>query len=502
MKRPKAIGGKRMDAYTIFKDIGKRNNGDVYLGVVGPVRVGKSTFIKRFMEVMVLPHLSEEEKNRARDELPQSGNGKTIMTVEPKFVPANGVTLPLDESLSVKVRMIDCVGFVIEKAAGYLEDGKMRMVKTPWFQETIPFDEAAKIGTEKVIKEHSTLGIVVLSDGSVTDFTREDYQKAEEDIIQEMRSIERPYVVVLNSVHPEDARTLSLAEELKQKYQVPVIPLNAEMLKEEEAVLVLKEALYQFPVTSIDMALPKWVAVLDEEHPLKKGIQNSIYQAMQETRIVRDVDKIIEVIKENPDLQEVNIASIDTGTGVITVEMKVDDALYEKVLHDLVGCEITDKAELMDVLSKLVAAKRKYDPIASALEMAETTGYGYTNISFDQMKIEKPSVLKTSGRYGIKVKAVAPTYHIIKVDLETSFEPILGSKVQSDYFVDYLNKAFEQDPIAVLDCEMFGQKFGEIMKAGVSSKLATLPEPVKQKMQQLLKTITNKGKGNLIAFVF
>lgn len=497
-----AIGGKRMDAFTIFKDIGARNNGDVYLGVVGPVRVGKSTFIKRFMEVMVLPHIPEEDQARARDELPQSGSGKTIMTVEPKFVPANGVTLPIDDSLSVKVRMIDCVGFVIDKASGYLEDGKMRMVKTPWFNETIPFDDAARIGTEKVIKEHSTLGIVVISDGTVTEFKREDYVTAEEQIIAEMNSIERPYVVVLNSTKPYESSTLALAEELKQKYGVPVIPLNAELMKEEEAITVLKEALYQFPVTSIDVALPKWVAVLDEEHPLKVSIQESIEKAMKEARIVRDVDKITQVIKENENLTSVNIANVDTGTGTILVEMQVDDSLYEKVLKDLVGCEISDKAELMAVLTEFVKAKKKYDHIASALEMAENTGYGYTNVSFDEMKIEKPSILKAGGRYGIKVKATAPTYHIVKVDLETSFEPILGSKMQSDYFVDYLSKAFEQNPLAVLDCEMFGQKFGEIMKAGVSSKLATLPEPVKIKMQQLLKTIANKGKGNLIAFVF
>ncbi len=491
-----------MDAFTIFKDIGERNNGDVYLGVVGPVRVGKSTFIKRFMEVAVLPYIPEEERNRARDELPQSGNGKTIMTVEPKFVPANGVSLKIDDALSVRVRMIDCVGFVIEAASGYMEDGHMRMVKTPWFSETIPFDDAAKIGTEKVIKEHSTLGIVVLSDGTVTEFRREDYLRAEEDIIKEMKEMDRPFVVVLNSTIPQDEKTLALANELNEKYGVPVIPLNAEMMNENDALLILKEALYQFPVTSIDVALPKWVAVLEEEHPLKVSINDSVELAMKEAHIVRDVDKITKVLQENENLLEVNIANVNTGNGVITVEIKIDDGLYEKVLHDIVGCEITDKAELMSVLTEFVKAKRKYNVIASALEMAESTGYGYTNISFDQMTIDKPATVKAGNRYGIKVKATAPTYHIIKVDLETSFEPVLGSKMQSDYFVDYLSKAYDDTPLAVLDCEMFGQKFGEILKAGVSSKLATMPEPVKQKMQQLLKTITNKGKGNLIAFVF
>lgn len=491
-----------MDAFTIFKDIGERNNGDVYLGVVGPVRVGKSTFIKRFMEVAVLPYISEEEKSRARDELPQSGNGKMIMTVEPKFVPATGVSLQIDDSLSVRIRMIDCVGFVIEAANGYLEDGQMRMVKTPWFNETIPFDEAARIGTEKVIKEHSTLGIVVLTDGTVTDFAYEDYQKAEQEIITKMKETERPFVVVLNSTIPQDAKTLELAEKLKEQYQVPVIPLNAELMNENDALLVLKEALYQFPITSIDVALPKWVAALDEEHSLKVSINDSISSAMQEAHIVRDVDYITKVLQENDNVLESSITNVDTGSGVVTVEIKVSDELYEKVLHDIVGCEITDKAELMTVLTEFVKAKRKYDLISSALEMAENTGYGFTNVSFDQLSIDKPCTTKIGNRYGIKVHATAPTYHIIKVDLETSFEPILGSKMQSDYFIDNLLKAYENGPLAVLDCEMFGQQFKDILKAGVSSKLQTMPEPVKIKMQQLLKTITNKGKGNLIAFVF
>lgn len=491
-----------MDAFTIFKDIGERNNGDVYLGVVGPVRVGKSTFIKRFMEVAVLPYISEEEKNRARDELPQSGNGKTIMTVEPKFVPATGVSLKIDDSLSVRIRMIDCVGFVIDAANGYLEDGHMRMVKTPWFNETIPFDEAARIGTEKVIREHSTLGIVVLTDGTVTDFAYEDYRKAEQEIIAKMKETERPFVVVLNSTIPQDEKTLESVEKLKEEYKVPVIPLNAELMNENDALLVLKEALYQFPITSIDVALPKWVASLDEEHPLRVSINDSITSAMQEAHIVRDVDFITKVLQENDNILESSITNVDTGSGVVTVEIKVDDELYEKVLHDIVGCEITDKAELMAVLTDFVKAKKKYDLISTALEMAENTGYGFTNVSFDQLSIDKPCTTKIGNRYGIKVHATAPTYHIIKVDLETSFEPILGSKMQSEYFIDNLLKAYENDPLAVLDCEMFGQQFKDILKAGVSSKLQTMPEPVKIKMQQLLKTITNKGKGNLIAFVF
>ena len=492
-----------MDSMTIFKEVANRNNGDVYLGVVGPVRVGKSTFIKRFMEVAVLPYIeSEEEKNRTRDELPTSGSGKTIMTVEPKFVPAQGVNLKVEDNLSVRVRLIDCVGFVIDSASGYLEDGKMRMVKTPWFSESIPFDDAAKIGTQKVIQEHSTLGIVVFSDGSIGDFKKEEFLSAEKKIILEMKKIDRPFVIVLNSLHPEDLTTKELAKTLFKEYDVPVIPLNVEKMSEEDCLGILKEALYQFSITKIDVAMPAWVASLEEIHPLRVSINESIECAMKEAKIVRDVDKITTIIKENENVSDVYLKDVDTGTGVVLVEIQVKEELYEQVLTSLVGCSISSKAELIAVLSEFVKAKREYDKIATALKQATETGYGCSEACLDDIEIEKPVSLKVGNRYGIKVKAATSTYHIIKVDLETTFEPILGSKMQSDYFVDYLLNAYNENPLLVLDCEMFGQKFKEIIKTGINSKLISMPEPIKQKMQQLLKTITNKGKNNLIAFVF
>ncbi len=492
-----------MDGMTVFKQVGARNNGDVYLGVVGPVRVGKSTFIKRFMEVAVLPYIDDEEvKNRARDELPTSGSGKTIMTVEPKFVPANGVNLKVEDNLVVRVRLIDCVGYVIDSASGYLEDGKMRMVKTPWFSESIPFDDAAKIGTQKVIKEHSTLGIVLFSDGSIGEFAREDYLNAETKIIEEMKEIDRPYVIVLNSMHPQDDETISLSKSLSEQYNVPVIPTNVEGMTEDDCLNILKEALYQFPVTSIDVAMPSWIASLEENHYLKVSINSSIEYAMKEARIVKDVDIISTCLKENEYVSDAFVKDVDTGTGVVVVEIQVEEELYEQVLTSLVGCSITSKAELIAVLSEFVKAKREYDKISLALEQASQTGYGCSQASLDDIKIEKPCILKSGSRYGIKVKATSSTYHIIRVDLETTFEPILGSKMQSDYFVDYLSKAYEEDPLSVLECEMFGQKFKDIIKSGINSKLVAMPEPIKVKMQQLLKTITNKGKNNLVAFVF
>lgn len=492
-----------METLSILKDIGLRNNGDIYLGVVGPVRVGKSTFIKRFMEVMVIPHITnEDDKKRALDELPQSGLGKTIMTMEPKFVPANAVEINVEENLSVKVRLIDCVGYIIENSQGYLEDGKMRLVKTPWFSETIPFDEAAKIGTQKVIKEHSTLGICIVSDGTITEFKREEYLSAEEQVIEELNSIEKPYVIVLNTKTPSAETTFNLKNELEKKYNVPVIAVNVESMTENDATEILRQALYQYPISNIDVALPNWVSVLDENHYLKQSIKNSIEEAMGNARTIRDVNTINDVIKNNEYIANSSLSNVDTGTGVVTVQMEVKDGLYETILKELVGCEISDKAQLIAVLTEFVKAKREYQLIGSALQMAETTGYGFSNASLETMKIEKPTATKSGNRYGVKIKAVASTYHIIKVDLETSFEPTLGSKMQSDYFLDYLLKAYEEDPKKVLECELFGQKFGDIIKAGITGKLATLPEPIKMKLQQLIKTISNKGKSNLIAFVF
>ncbi len=492
-----------METLSILKDIGLRNNGDIYLGVVGPVRVGKSTFIKRFMEVMVIPHITnEDDKKRALDELPQSGLGKTIMTMEPKFVPANAVEINVEENLSVKVRLIDCVGYIIENSQGYLEDGKMRLVKTPWFSETIPFDEAAKIGTQKVIKEHSTLGICIVSDGTITEFKREEYVSAEEQVIEELNSIEKPYVIVLNTKTPSAETTFNLKNELEKKYNVPVIAVNVESMTENDATEILRQALYQYPISNIDVALPNWVSVLDENHYLKQSIKNSIEEAMGNARTIRDVNTINDVIKNNEYIANSSLSNVDTGTGVVTVQMEVKDGLYETILKELVGCEISDKAQLIAVLTEFVKAKREYQLIGSALQMAETTGYGFSNASLETMKIEKPTATKSGNRYGVKIKAVASTYHIIKVDLETSFEPTLGSKMQSDYFLDYLLKAYEEDPKKVLECELFGQKFGDIIKAGITGKLATLPEPIKIKLQQLIKTISNKGKSNLIAFVF
>lgn len=490
-----------METLQMLKDIGTRNNGDVYLGVVGPVRVGKSTFIKKFMEEVVIPNIeNEDDKNRAIDELPQSGDGKTIMTVEPKFVPSNAISVRVDEELYVKVRLVDCVGYIIDNANGYLEDGKMRMVKTPWFSEAIPFDEASKIGTKKVIKDHSTLGIVVLSDGSINDFTRNDFYTMENKIIEDVKNEKKPFVIVLNSKTPNGENTIKLKEELENMHQVPVIPCDILNLNRKDANVILKEALEQYPLSGIEMNLPRWVSSLDDEHYIKLSLKESLEKAMNEAKIIKDVSKIIGILGENEYLTNVQITNVDTGSGIVTVQMDVDEGLYEKVLEELVGCKIQDKAELIEVLSKYVRAKKDYDLIGSALQMAESTGYGFA--SSNMMNIEKPEMSKVQGRHAIKVKASTSCYHIIKVDVGTTFEPVLGTKEQAEYFLNYLTSAYEQGELVMLDCEMFGRKFKDILQESISSKLNNLPEQVKLKLQQLIKIVSNKGKGNLIAFVF
>ena len=492
-----------MDTLKVLKDIGQRNNGDVYLGVVGPVRVGKSSFIKRFMEVVVLDNITdEEEKKRALDELPQSGQGKTITTIEPKFIPANSISIKVEDSLSVNVRMIDCVGYIIDSSNGYLEDGKMRMVKTPWFSDAIPFDEAAKIGTQKVIKDHSTLGIVVLSDGSVNDFSRLDFYSSERKVLEEVQKTEKPYVIVLNSKTPHSEQTIKIKEELEATYQVPVCPLDVVNMTREDATSLLKEALYQYPISGIDITLPKWVDSLDESHYIKVSINESLEKALQEARIVKDVEKINGVLLENEYLSEVKIVNVDTGSGTVEVQLNVKEELYEIVLEELVGCKISDKSELISVLSQFVKAKKDYDLIGNALEMANATGYGFASSPIAEIKLDKPELTKSANRYGIRVKASTSCYHIIKVDINTAFEPILGGKDQADYFLNYLSKAFEENTLSLLECELFGRKFKDILQENISTKLNNLPEPIKQKLQQIIKIVSNKGKGNLIAFVF
>lgn len=492
-----------MNTKELLKSIGTRTNGDLYFGVVGPVRSGKSTFIKKFMEIAVIPNIVDEgDKKRTIDELPQSGVGKTITTTEPKFVPNNSVSVSVDDSFNVNVRLVDCVGYVIDDAKGYKDDDGVRLVKTPWFEDAIPFDEAAKIGTQKVISDHSTIGVVVTTDGSVADIDRANYVGAENEIINELVKLGKPFIVVVNSKDPTSENTLKIIHDIESKYNVPVLGLNVENLNNEDVAKVLKEALYEFPLANVEVELPSWVNVLDGEHWLRKSLKNSIYDAMNFAKKVKDVDGIGEIIEQNENITSFKIVDVDTSSGIVKTSIEMKDDLYEKVLKEVMGFDIDDPVVLLGVMQEYAKLKREYEGLSSAIEMAKTTGYGFATPLLDDIKIEKPELVKQGNRYGVRVKASAPTLHIIKVDVETSFEPIIGMKEQSESLVEYLGEGMSVDSKVIFDKQMFGRNMGDVIKDGINSKLNTLPDNTRMKLQNLMKTLANKGKTNLIAIVF
>jgi len=478
------MGGYFVNIKELLKNIGGRTNGDIYLGVVGPVRTGKSTFIKRFMELAVINNIQDEyQKARATDELPQSGQGKTIMTTEPKFVPNNAVSVDVGENLSVQIRLVDCVGYVFKDAKGYMDEDKIRMVKTPWFEDAIPFDEAAKIGTQKVITDHCSIGIVVT---------------AEEEVIAQLQAIGKPFIVIVNSKDPNGALALQTVKEIQEKYQVSCIPMSIEQMNLEDTNLILKEALYEFPVLDVDVVFPSWVAALDENYWLKQSYKTSIQEGLLEAKKVRDVEKLAEVLRKNDYAKSVEITNIDTATGVVTLRIEPKDGLYEAVINDIIGMDLQDKADLIKILQEYKNYKEQMADLLPAILMAKETGYGASTPSLSDMNISKPELVKNGNRYGVKIKASAPTLHIFRVDVENTFEPILGSKEQSEAMIEYLT----QNEDSLINTSMFGRNIGDLLKDGINAKLMTLPENNRVKLQNVLKSMANRGKNNLIAIVF
>ena len=492
-----------MDTKELLKNIGTRTNGDLYFGVVGPVRSGKSTFIKKFMELAVIPNIADEDdKKRAIDELPQSGAGKTIMTTEPKFVPNNSVTINVEQELNINVRLVDCVGYVIKDAKGYKDEDGVRMVKTPWFEDAIPFDEAAKIGTQKVINDHSTIGIVVTTDGSVADIDRSNYVDAESEIINELVKLGKPFIVLVNSKNPSGGETLKIVKDLESKYNVPVLGLNIETLNNDDVGSILKEALYEFPLSNIEVELPSWVNVLDGDHWLRKSLKDSIHGAMSFAKKVKDVGDIGAIIEQNENIVSFKINDVDTSNGIVKTSIDMKDDLYEIVLKEVMGFDIDDPVVLLKVMQEYSKLKKDYESLSGAIEMAKTTGYGFATPGYNDIIVEKPEIVKQGNRYGVKVKSSAPTLHIIKVDVETSIEPIIGSKEQSESLANYLQEGMDVEPKSIFNKQMFGRNMGDVIKDGINAKLSTLPDNTRIKLQNLMKTLTNKGKTNLIAIVF
>jgi stage IV sporulation protein A len=487
-----------MEKNDIIKNIAERTGGDIYLGVVGAVRTGKSTFIKKFMESMIIPNIVDEfEKKRTLDELPQSAAGKTIMTTEPKFVPATATKIQIDD-FSANIRMIDCVGYVIPAAKGYEDENGPRLVMTPWYSEPIPFVEAAEIGTEKVIKEHSTIGIVVTTDGSFGDIPRNEYIEAEANVIGELKDIGKPFIVILNSAHPMLPETEKLAESLKMEYDVPVIPISVENMQERDMYNILKEALYEFPIDEVKVNMPEWVATLDHNHYLKKEFIGKIKESVVEVNKLRDINKITKHFGESQYIEKAYISDVNSARGEVIIQLDTPSSLYNEILNEIIGIDVSSKASLLSIFQEYNIAKTEYDQIKGALKMVKQTGYGIASPTLADMKLETPEIIKQGSRYGIKLKAKAPSIHMIKVDVESTFEPIIGSELQSKELINYLTKNDNSD---IWKSEIFGRSLDVIVQEGIQAKLSMMPESVRYKLGQTLTKVINKGANNMIAIV-
>lgn len=488
-----------MEKIDVIKSISERCGGDIYLGIVGAVRTGKSTFIKKFMETLIIPNISDDaEKKRTLDELPQSSAGKTIMTTEPKFVPANATTIQIDD-FTANIRMVDCVGYVINAAKGYEDENGPRMVMTPWYSEPIPFVEAAEIGTEKVIKEHSTIGIVVTTDGSIGEISRNEYVEAEENVVNELKSIGKPFIIVLNSVHPMLPETEKLSESLKEKYNVPVIPISVENMQEREMISILKEALYEFPIEEVKVNIPEWIAILNHEHELKKEYISKIKESVIEINKLKDIDNITNGFKDSQYIEKSYISEVNTALGEVTIQLDAPNNLYNQVLNDIIGADISSKAKLLSMFQELNEAKTAYDQIKDALKMVKQTGYGIAAPTLADMKLETPEIIKQGSRYGVKLKAKAPSIHLIKVDVESTFEPIIGSELQSKELISSLTN--NGDSYDIWKSEIFGRSLDVIVQEGIQAKLSMMPDNIRYKLGNTLTKVINKGSSNMIAIV-
>ena len=490
-----------MEKHEIIKSITERTNGELYLGVVGAVRTGKSTFIKKVIENLVVPNIEDEyERKRCLDEIPQSAQGKTIMTTEPKFVPSNAASIKIDD-FTTNIRLVDCVGYVINDAKGYEDENGPRMVKTPWYDEQIPFVEAAEIGTEKVIRDHSSIGIVVTTDGSFGEISRNSYIEAEERVVNELKEIGKPFIVILNSAHPMLPETEKLAEKLKENYRVPVLPISVENMQERDIYNILKEALYEFPVLEVKVNMPDWIACLDSNNWLKKIYIEKIRESVVEVDKLRDIENITNHFSDCEYIDKAYLSNVNTSLGEVTITLNAPSNLFNDILKDIIGTDLRSKSDLLRLFQDYNEAKTEYDQIKGALKMVKATGYGVASPSLADMKLDTPEIIRQGSRYGIKLKAVAPSIHMIRVDVESTFEPIIGSELQSKELINYLMKDNDTEPGTIWKSEIFGRSLDVIVKEGIQAKLSLLPENARSKLQQTLCKLVNKGSGNLFAIV-
>lgn len=491
-----------MESYNLYKDIAERTQGEVYIGVVGPVRTGKSTFIRRMMERLVLPGIENlHQKTRIQDELPQSGSGRTVMTTKPEFIPHEAVEVILPEENTVRLRLIDSVGYMIEGALGTQDESGRRMVKTPWLNEAIPFEQAAEIGTQKIIGEHATIGLVITTDGSVTELGREAYIPAERRAIIELKSLNKPFAVIMNTNRPESKEIKKLCEEITKEHHVPVVALDVSQIEEDDIRRILKSVLGQFPAVDLFIHAPEWFGSLEEDHWLIRSFVETINHAVPDQLMLSDAEAFISSLAENEYIQSAETKSIDHGQGRVYANIYTAEGLFNQILAEQCGTEIKGDAHLLSLLRELVTAKREYDYIENALASVRETGYGLVPPKIEEMTLQDPEIMRQGGRFGVKLRASAPSLHLIRVDIQTEVSPVVGTEQQSEEMIRYLLEGFEQDPQKIWQSNLFGKPLSDLMREGLSNKLMHMPADTQIKVQQTLEKIINEGNGGMVCIL-
>lgn len=493
---------ERAASFNLYRDIAERTDGDVYIGVVGPVRTGKSTFISRFMEQLVLPKVpAGPKRDRLADELPQSGSGRTIMTTQPKFVPGEAVQVMLQEQTPVRIRLVDSVGYVVKGALGTSENESVRMVHTPWSDQDIPFDQAAEIGTRKVMTDHATIGMVVTTDGSITDLPRGAYVEAEERVIGELKALGKPFVMLLNSASPRQADTLALRDSLEDKYAVPVMLLNVKEMDVEDIQHVLESVLMEFPLREAHLNVPAWLGALDNEHWLVRHVLEAVQASGKVNRRMRESDVFDEAFAASEYAENVQLTQSFPGEGRMDFDLPLKPGLFNRILGEECGTEIRGDAHLLALMKDLVAAKNEYDHVAEALHAVRETGYGLVTPAMSEMTLQEPEIVRQGGRFGVKLKAHAPSLHLIRVDIETEVTPVVGTEKQSEELVRYLLEEFENDPQQIWNTNFFGKSLNDMVREGLSNKLMRMPADAQEKVQETLTRIINEGNGGMICIL-